>query len=371
MPVAISRLLVISRWLLAVSRWLLAINKGARKIKSMTNEPKAKSRRIKALIAVLLCCLTLCAQERLRFVAYNVENLFDCVDDTLTNDDPFLPESTRHWSPYRYWNKLHAVGRAIAAIGGDRAPDFVALCEVENDSVMHDLTNRSPLRTVGYKYLMTSSTDPRGIDVALMYKPTTFRPFAHRSLRLPEANIPEGRHVRDVLLVSGQLHMGDTLDLFVCHLPSRLNGRQSARLRSDVVDFLCMAIDSVCHERGVSRIIVMGDCNDTPRSKALRPLTDRQSLVCITEHLEGSYRYKGKWEQIDHIYLSPTLVEQDEESKALHLAHQGAYNFDADFLTAPEPLYGGRRPYRTYNGMRYEGGTSDHLPVCFDLGFAW
>ena len=190
-------------------------------------------------------------------------------------------------------------------------------------------------------------------------------------MRLPEANIPEGRHVRDVLLVSGQLHMGDTLDLFVCHLPSRLNGRQSARLRRDVVDFLCMAIDSVCHERGVSRIIVMGDCNDTPRSKALRPLTDRQGLVCITEHLEGSYRYKGKWEQIDHIYLSPTLVEQDEESKALHLAHQGAYNFDADFLTEPAPLYGGRRPYRTYNGMRYEGGTSDHLPVCFDLGFAW
>ena len=326
-------------------------------------------KRSNSLLALLLLSLTLCAQEHLRFVTYNVENLFDCVDDTLTNDESFLPEATRHWSPYRYWNKLHAIGRAIATIGGDRAPDFVALCEVENDSVMHDLTKRSPLRTAGYEYLMTSSTDPRGIDVALMYKPTTFRPFAHRSLRLPEAYTSEERHVRDVLLISGQLHMGDTLDIFVCHLPSQLNGRQSAQLRRDVVDYLCTAIDSVWYERGVPRIVVMGDCNDTPRSKALRPLADQQGLICITEHLKGSYRYKGKWEQIDHIYLSSALVESEADD--LQLSPRGAYNFDADFLTEPDPLYGGCRPHRTYNGMRYEGGTSDHLPVCFDLWFRW
>lgn len=328
-------------------------------------------KRSNLLLLLLWIAIAIVAQERIRFVSYNVENLFDCVDDTLTNDDPFLPEATRHWTPYRYWNKLHAVSRAIASVGGDRAPDFVALCEVENDSVMHDLTRRSPLRTAGYDYLMTSSKDPRGIDVALMYKPTTFRPLTYRSIRLPKEYIPQGRHVRDVLFVSGQLHMGDTIDLFVCHLPSRLNGKQSEQLRHDMVNYLCSVIDSVCHERGKPHIIVMGDCNDSPRSNALRPLIERQGLVCVTEHLKGSYRYKGKWEQIDHIYLSPTLVGQKVESHALHLAPQGAYNCDADFLIEPEPLYGGHRPRRTYNGMRYEGGTSDHLPVCFDLGFAW
>ena len=318
------------------------------------------------LCLLSLLAFALCAQERVRLVSYNVENLFDCVDDTLTNDNEFLPEATRHWTPYRYWQKLHAVSRAIASIGGDRAPDFVALCEVENDSVMRDLTCRSPLRTVGYDYLMTSSADPRGIDVALMYKPTTFRPFAHQSLSLPF-----GQHLRDVLLVSGQLHTGDTLDIFVCHLPSRLNGRKSAQLRGNVVESICMAIDSVCLARTTPRIVVMGDFNDTPQSKALYPLAERAGMTCVTDGLGGSYRYKGKWEQIDHVYLSPALLRREGDSTALHLSPRGAWNFEADFLVEPESLYGGYRPLRTYNGMRYVGGTSDHLPVCFDLWFGW
>ena len=201
--------------------------------------------RVTPILRALLCMLLLLhyptlltAQERIRFVTYNVENLFDCRDDSLTNDETFLPTSLRHWSEYRYWNKLHAISRAIATIGGDRAPDLVALCEVENDSVLHDLTHRSPLRTVRYDYLMTSSLDPRGIDVALLYKSTTFRPFAYRSLRLPARYIPDGSYVRDILNVSGTLVMGDTLDLFVCHLPSRLNGRKAARLRHSIMEFM-------------------------------------------------------------------------------------------------------------------------------------
>ncbi len=325
----------------------------------------------RALLCILLLLhssTSLTAQERIRFVTYNVENLFDCSDDSLTNDEAFLPTSLRRWSKYRYWNKLHAISRAIATIGGDRAPDLVALCEVENDSVLHDLTRRSPLRTVHYDYLMTSSRDPRGIDVALLYKPTVFSPFAHRSLRLPARHIPEGSYVRDILCVSGTLIMGDTLDLIVCHLPSRLNGRKAARLRHNVVKYMQQAIDSITTIRAVPRIIVMGDFNDTPHSRTLRPLTENGRLTCITDTLSGSYRYKGHWQQIDHIYLSPALLDSRH---TLHLSPHGAWiPYDAT-LMEPEPLYGGYRPHRTYNGLHYEGGTSDHLPVCSDLEFSW
>lgn len=318
------------------------------------------------LLITLLPPLAVGAQEHIRLVSYNVENLFDCSDDPLTHDDPYLPQSTRHWTPYRYWSKLQSLARAIASIGDDRAPDIVALCEVENDSVMHALTRRSSLRSVKYAYLMTTSADPRGIDVALMYKPSTFRPFAHRSLRMPHAAQP----VRDVLLVSGELHTGDTLDLFVCHLPSRLNGKASAHLRHDVVSHLCHAIDSLQQLRTTPRIVVMGDFNDTPDSRPLLPLTERQGLRCISQSLGGSYRYKGQWEQIDHVYLTPTLLP-GADSTQLRLSPRGAYVHSPDFLTEPEPLYGGRRPLRTYHGMRYQGGTSDHLPVVFDLLFGY
>lgn len=318
-------------------------------------------------MCLLLLTLPLGAQERIRCVAYNVENLFDCVDNPLTNDDAFLPHSQRHWTPSRYWSKLHVIGRALTAAGEDRAPDLVALCEVENDSVLYDLVHRSPLRSVNYEYLVTTSADPRGIDVALLYKSTTFRPFACRSLRLP-AEHTASRPTRDVLCVSGELISADTLDLLVCHLPSRLNGRRAATLRRSVVQQVCQAVDSLASCRATPHIIVLGDFNDTPRSKPLAPLTARGRLVCITDTLPGSYRYKGHWEQIDHVFLSPALCDT---SNSLHLAPRGAWMAHPDFLIEPESLYGGIRPRRTYNGMRYEGGTSDHLPLCFDLEFSW
>ena len=108
------------------------------------------------------------------FVELNCENLFDCRHDSLKNDTEFLPEGSYRWTPTRYWQKLNRVGQTIISCGepqiseqpnGDsnpqswQLPDLVALCEVENDSVIHDLTKRSLLRNARYEYVMTNSPD--------------------------------------------------------------------------------------------------------------------------------------------------------------------------------------------------------------------
>ena len=113
--------------------------------------------------------------QQLTFVELNCENLFDCRHDSLKQDDEYLPESTRHWTRSRYWRKLNHTGQAILSCSQE-LPDFVALVEVENDTVLHDLTRRSLLRNAGYDYLMTESPDERGVDVALIYQPSLFRP---------------------------------------------------------------------------------------------------------------------------------------------------------------------------------------------------
>ena len=59
------------------------------------------------------------------------------------------------------------MARVITAVGEWNPPALVGLCEVENDSVLRDLTRRSPLKELSYRYVMTSSPDLRGIDVAL------------------------------------------------------------------------------------------------------------------------------------------------------------------------------------------------------------
>ena len=150
-------------------------------------------------------------------VQLNCENLFDCRHDSLKDDYEFLPEAYRHWTPSRYWKKLNRIGQEIVACGGEgkqwRLPDLVALCEVENDSVLRDLTRRSLLRTARYEYVMTNSPDVRGIDVALLYSPFTFALVKSYALRVnPLAGM---RPTRDILYANGVTAGGDTLHVFV------------------------------------------------------------------------------------------------------------------------------------------------------------
>ena len=113
----------------------------------------------------------------LTFVELNCENLFDCRHDSLKQDTEWLPDGARHWTPARYWRKLNNLGQEILSCQEDGVPDLVALVEVENDTCLFDLTHRSLLRNAGYEYLMTESPEVRGIDVALLYQPFSFRPM--------------------------------------------------------------------------------------------------------------------------------------------------------------------------------------------------
>ena len=69
---------------------------------------------------------------------------------------------------------------------------------------------------------MTDSPDLRGIDVALLYQRDLFKLLSSRSISIPL--LGQYRPTRDLLYVSGLLLTGDTLDVFVCHLPSRSGG---------------------------------------------------------------------------------------------------------------------------------------------------
>lgn len=121
-------------------------------------------------------------------VELNCENMFDCQHDSLKNDTEWTVDGENHWTFKRYWRKLNRTAQTIIACGGDGTdwmlPDLVALCEVENDTTMRDLTQRSLLRKARYEYVMTSSPDMRGIDVALLYSPFSFRLINSHALRI-------------------------------------------------------------------------------------------------------------------------------------------------------------------------------------------
>ena len=82
-------------------------------------------------------------------VELNCENLFDYLHDDGKQDEEFLPDATRHWTKKRYWRKVNSVAQTILSVSDGGIPDLIALCEVENDTAMKDLTRRSLLRNAG------------------------------------------------------------------------------------------------------------------------------------------------------------------------------------------------------------------------------
>lgn len=309
----------------------------------------------------MFLCLLL--SSFLTFVELNCENLFDCRPDSLRRDIEFLPESPRHWTPWRYWNKQNAIAKAIISCtddtGAGAIPDLVALCEVEDDSVLTDLTCRSLLRNAGYEYLMTDSPDGRGIDVALLYSPFSFAPVRHYPLRIEPV---EGmRATRDILYVAGRIITGDTLHVFVVHAPSRFGGERHSRpFRQVAADRLRASVDSLTALSPDALIIVAGDFNDYSGDRPIESICARCGLTDITRGsrgrhgAKGTYRYKGRWGSLDHILVSRTMLPMLAES----------YVNDVPFLVEDDPTYGGVRPRRTYTGYRYSpDGTSDHLPL--------
>lgn len=194
-------------------------------------------------ISCLSC--TLLMGQQVRIMTWNVENLFDARHDSLKQDEEFLPESERQWTWGRYWHKIEDISRVVMGVGGDEPPALVALQEVENDSCMIALTQRGPLWSIHYKYVMTDSPDLRGVDVALLYRPEMFRLLGSESRRVPSEQYGL-RPTRDILHAWGRLLGGDTLHVVVCHLPSRAgDSRQGKRNRQLAVNTLCQLADSL------------------------------------------------------------------------------------------------------------------------------
>ena len=313
-----------------------------------------------------------------RVVCWNVENLFDTRHDSLKNDHEFLPDAIRHWNYGRYKKKLVDIARVITAVGEWNPPALVGLCEVENDSVLRDLTRRSPLKELDYRYVMTNSPDLRGIDVALLYRRDLFKLLSSRSVPIPPFN--QQRSTRDLLHVSGLLLTGDTLDVFVCHLPSRSGGaKESEPYRLHAAHILRTEADSILSARFHPQVIIMGDFNDYPTNKSIRevleaeaPSTEPPSPLKLYHLLArkakakdfGSYKYRGEWGLLDHLIVSGNLLNQsgcfftnEEKAKVCFLP----------FLLIEDSKYGDKEPFRTYKGMKYQGGISDHLPVYTDF----
>lgn len=306
--------------------------------------------------------------ERIMF--WNVENAFWPEDDPRTNDDEFTPEGARHWTRHRLRDKLTQLTRVVLAAGSGRSPMLVGLAEVEGDSVMRYWTNSTPLWNEHYDYLVTQGPDTRGIQIALLYQPMDFRLLGWEGLQV---DLGQQRPTRHILHAWGRVVSGDTIDVFVCHMPSRLGGAKNSKPGRDAAHRrLLSAIDSLNAHRLQPQVIVMGDMNDYPNPKdqwwqgCEHPLDNLmlplQQYLVRHPGTYGSHKYQGEWGYLDQFIVSRTLLADDATVRI-----SNPKSFHLPFMLVRETTRLGHRPLRSYYGYNYEGGLSDHLPIVIDV----
>ncbi|MGR7812640.1 endonuclease/exonuclease/phosphatase family protein [Lacinutrix undariae] len=295
---------------------------------------------------------------------YNIENLFDTVDDPQTNDDDFLPNSDKRWTEKRYHKKLDKLGSVICKIGNNTKapPVIIGLAEVENDLVLKELLKSDKMKKHDYSFVHYNSMDERGIDVALLYDNERFNVMSSEIFNVHLEADGEIDYTRDILLVSGELD-GEMIHVIVNHWPSRREGEKvSAPKRMIAAEKVLYIIDKLKVEFLDPKIIVMGDFNDNPSNDSLKFLVDKGLLFNPMETLlsidKGSLSYNSEWNLFDQILCSINFME----TKLGALKYKSVDVYDEKFLTQYEGKYEGQ-PFRTYVGKNYKGGFSDHFPV--------
>lgn len=300
---------------------------------------------------------------------YNVENFFDCHYDSTISYNEFTPHGKLHWTYNKYLQKRNSIFKVIQAIGGWKNVSIVGLAEIENEFVISDLIDGTPLSRLKFQYVHFESKDQRGLDVGLIYNPDHFEVVASRSIPIRDPDNPDFTS-RDILYIVGLLG-GDTVNVFVNHWTSRYRGLlESEHLRMLCSNRLKSLCDSICSSNSCPSIIIMGDFNDDPENSSLINIVNSEkcnlknlTMVSDNGNANGSLKFQNRWFNFDQFLVSESLFNANGKLQCDTIGHI----FDANFLLESDHKYLGYRIYRSNIGYKYHGGISDHLPIYLDI----
>lgn len=332
--------------------------------------------RILKLIALIIAIYLIAnsqaeAQAKYNIVFYNVENLFDTWDDPETSDEEFTPQNERHWTRDRFDAKIKMIYKTLITAGNGQFPDIIGLAEVENLWVIEQLISKTPLNKVPYGIIHKESPDPRGIDVALIYRKDRVTPVDYEHIPVVNKGNYNFRS-RDILHFTAELGK-EQIHFFVNHWPSRSGGYIETKEKRDITArILRRSLDSLLVKNPAANILLMGDFNATPKEKCFTAIlkalpypgnNNPSWLINLstlwTKRAEGTIRNGGQWELFDQMICSYNFLTNSILN--IETEQSGICNFD--FLLEPDPTFLGSKPFRTYLGPTYHGGVSDHLPV--------
>ncbi len=315
--------------------------------------------RIRVLVVgFVFIVTTACAQVKETSVIsfYNVENLFDTINDPNKNNEEFLPQGKNQWTADRYEDHVKKLAQVMDDMGDIFA---MGVAEIENAQVMRDILNQrtdNKLAIVHYE-----SDDARGVDVGLFYDSTQMNILNSGFIRF--RTVTSDNATRDIIWAKFS-YKKQTLYFLVNHWPSRRGGAKESEVnRLKAAEMASHFIDSISNIDKNGLIIFMGDLNDYPQDAAPKMISERLTPMIFKQSGEfgGSYNYRGDWDVLDHIMVSPTLFF----NKKVKVVENSGQILSFPYLITE--YKGNQVPNRVYAGAKYLGGYSDHLPVRIEV----
>jgi len=332
---------------------------------------------------LLLLCWSLClpawlfSQEsgRYKIVSYNVENFFDTVSVSKSHNQDFTPSGKFEWNTQRYQTKIANLSKVVNPVCDTTPLLFLGVCEVENKKVIRDWLKHPAMAKHKLTFIHFDSVDPRGIDVALLYNRKLFKP-KYKELLQPKFDFDTLYRARGILYVRGKFGK-EEIHVFVNHWSSRKGGAEkSDSRRIKTAELLRKKIDEINAKQYNAKIIVMGDFNDPPFANSVAEvLQAKQSSIALKEKVlfnlmseaaqrgQYTFNFEGEQDMLDQIIVSENFVRSDCN---LCIDKKRGYVFQPKWLMYKSSKFG-VMPFRTYEGFKYTGGFSDHLPVYTDL----
>ena len=337
----------------------------------------------KYILGLLLAIISLntIAQEKRNFkihtiAFYNVENLFDTINDINKNDEASPIMEIKFNRSEIYKKKVKNMASVIADIGSDlvnKSPSIVGLSEVENRNVIEDLLNTKHLLNKNYDIVHYDSPDERGIDVGLIYNKDVFKVNSTKSheLIIYDNKSSKRNYTRDQLVVSGLLD-NELIHIIVNHWPSRSGGEERSRAgRMAAAELNKKIIDSLQNKYKNAKIITMGDFNDDPHDDSMKKILNAKKYiedvktngiynpmeVILSDQGIGSNAYRDVWQLFDQILVTEPFLNKKYDSYQFYKA--GIFN--KSYLINKAGRYKGY-PFRSFSWGSFTGGYSDHLP---------
>jgi predicted extracellular nuclease len=316
----------------------------------------------------------LTAKNSLTVVFYNVENLFDTINNPATSDEEFLPKSPKQWDINRYRKKISDLASVLASVNERELPALIGLAEIENKNVLQDLVATQKLRKVKYGIVHFESKDERGIDVALLYNTEEIELLDSKPVSVSFPNDIQDV-TRDILYAKCRIKGDRILHVFVNHWPSRSPSQEESEIKRVMAAVtLRKEVDNILNSDNGAAILILGDFNDEPTNKSLLQILnatnklknqnyrDLYNLMYDPHNMkgEGSITYKDEWQMFDQIIVSVPLLQKGNGYYTL--PGEGKV-FRNNQVLVKDPVSGSQVINRTYSGDKYAGGVSDHLPV--------